>query len=178
MESDYFPISFQALKAEIRLSDLDSAGKKIGAVGVDWIPLRHPGGCLGYALTVGGAKVVYMTDQELVHPETGPVEDLRSIPAELVDFVRGADLLIGDGQYTDEEYAERVGWGHSSCFSVVDLALRGQVKHLALFHHEPSRSDLEMDDLVDLCRRRVLNQNGSLLVSAAREGVEFRYPSS
>lgn len=178
MESDYFPISFQAFKAEIRPSDLDSAGKRIGEVGIAWIPLRHPGGCLAYALSVGVAKVVYMTDQELLLSEAGPTDELRPMPDELIDFVRGADLLIGDGQYTDEEYLERVGWGHSSCFTVVDLALRGQVKHLALFHHEPSRSDLEIDELVDACRRRVASQNGSLLVSAAREGVEYRFPST
>jgi ribonuclease BN (tRNA processing enzyme) len=120
-------------------------------------------------------KVVYLTDCELPIPTERPRSELRPMPPELVEFVRGADLLIGDGQYTDDEYAERLGWGHSSCFSVVDLAIQATVKHLALFHHDPARSDFELDELVDACRVRIESHQSSMTVTAAREGVEYRY---
>lgn len=176
MESDYFPVAFVALKAEIQSQDLESAGKKIDDIEVDWIELNHPGGCLGYALSVGGIKLVYMTDNELLYSPQAPSSELRPVPSQICEFVRGADLLIGDAQYTDDEYASRVGWGHSSCFSTVDLALQADVKHLVLFHHDPIRSDCEIDDILDACRHRCSSLGGQIQISAAREGVEFRFP--
>lgn len=177
MESDYFPIGFAALRAEIGSSDLETAGNKIGRVQVRWIQLKHPGGCLGYSLQVDAVKVVYLTDCEVPIPTDRPRSELRLMPPELVEFVQGADLLIGDGQYTDDEYTDRSGWGHSSCFTVVDLAVQATVKHLALFHHDPARTDFELDELVDACRVRVEAHQSSMTVTAAREGVEYRYPT-
>lgn len=178
MASDYFPISFKALRADIRSSDLTATHCFLGKVQVSHLPLEHPGGCLGYSFRVGSIKVVYMTDVEL--PFSGPSGSLemRACPSDMISFVEGANLLIADGQYTDEEYLERRGWGHSSCFSTVDLAVSGRVKHLAIFHHDPTRSDYDVDDLVDACRSRAMRHGSSLIVTGAREGVELRYTAS
>ncbi len=178
MASDYFPISFKALRADIRSSDLAATQGYLGKVRVDHLTLEHPGGCLGYSFRLGSIKVVYMTDVEL--PFLGPsgCADIRRAPSDLVEFVNGADLLIADGQYNDQEYLERRGWGHSSCFSTVDLAVAAGVKHLSLFHHDPTRSDYDVDDLIDACRLRVSGHGSSLIVTGAREGVELRYTDS
>jgi ribonuclease BN (tRNA processing enzyme) len=63
-----------------------------------------------------------------------------------MDFIDGADLLIADGQYTEEEYPGKVGWGHSSIPVLIDVALRAGVKQLAIFHHDPQHSDKFLDD--------------------------------
>ena len=88
---------------------------------------------------------------------------------------RSVDLLIADAQYDDDQYAAKLGWGHSSCFSVTDLAVQAKVKNLALFHHDPESTDREVDAKVKACCQRVAQHRGQLMVFAAREGVELKF---
>ena len=92
--------------------------------------------------------------------------------AKLVDFLRGVDVLIIDSQYTDEEYEEKVGWGHGSLSSVVSLALDADTRKLFLFHHDPSRDDKAIDAMVESARMLVLERGKPMEVDAAREGSE------
>jgi phosphoribosyl 1,2-cyclic phosphodiesterase len=177
MESDYFPISFSSLKAAIRAEFLRDSKGTIGGIQVECLDVDHPGGAIAYALSAGGRRIVYATDCELRwQPDFSP-RVLREMRVELVNFCRGADLLIADGQYTDDEYALRIGWGHSSGLSAVDLAVRAGASKLALFHHDPARSDTDLERLVDTCLQRAEAHASPLSVFAAREGVEFRFPS-
>jgi ribonuclease BN (tRNA processing enzyme) len=86
-------------------------------------------------------------------------------------FLKNADLLIHDAQYTAIEYPSRVGWGHSTVEYVVDVALAAEVKRLALFHHDPLRDDAAVDGLVEACRKRVAKADGKLEVLGASEGL-------
>src|SRR5205823_3558310 len=101
-------------------------------------------------------------------------EALRIVKPPLVEFVRDADLLIADGQYTDEIYPKRIGWGHASCITCVDLAVQAGVKQLAIFHHDPGSSDRTIDEMIDACRRRAAVLKSPLTVFAAREGLELK----
>jgi ribonuclease BN (tRNA processing enzyme) len=92
--------------------------------------------------------------------------------ADLVEFLRGADLLIVDAQYTDEEYQRHVGWGHGSVSSVVSLAAEADVKRLLLFHHDPNHDDEMVDKIVDKARMQIAQMGKSIAVEAAREGSE------
>jgi len=98
---------------------------------------------------------------------------LRIAKPTLVEFVRGADLLIADGQFTDTEYTVKRGWGHTSCLTAVDLAVQAGAKQLAIFHHDPTHSDSFVDDIIESCRHRVNLFNSDLVVFAAREGMEL-----
>ena len=100
---------------------------------------------------------------------------LRTANPALVDFVRGADLLIADGQYTDAEYQSKKGWGHTSCQTAVDMAVQADVKQLAIFHHDPTHADSFVDDLIENCRSRVNRLDSELIVFAAREGMELAF---
>lgn len=173
MKSDYFPVDFAALNAVIRQDHLQDGGKEVAGVRIETFPLNHPGGAFAYSLVVGRKKVVYASDNELLFDASRP-EAPRPAPPELVRFVQGADLLITDSQYTDAQYAPRRGWGHSSCFSTTDLAIEAGVKMLALFHHEPTNSDEEIDAMVDSCRARALERDTDLVIFAAREGLELK----
>ena len=82
--------------------------------------------------------------------------------------------MITDAQYTDSEYEERVGWGHSSCFSATDFGIQAEVGAMALFHHDPECSDEDVDRRVEACRRRAGRFDSDLVVFAAREGVELQ----
>jgi diguanylate cyclase (GGDEF)-like protein len=87
--------------------------------------------------------------------------------------MRGADLVIHDAQYTEEEYASRLGWGHSTVEYATDVALAAGVKRLALFHHDPAHDDQMMERLEFQARARVRACHGGLDVFAAREGQEL-----
>ena len=122
--------------------------------------------------------VVYATDNELdeltVDTIGGGADGLRKLPDEVVDPVKGADLLIADAQFTDAEYLKKVGWGHPRASTVVDLAIQAGVKQLALYHHDPMQSDEDVDAKVEACATRVLRLGAKLVVFGAREGVELK----
>jgi ribonuclease BN (tRNA processing enzyme) len=88
-------------------------------------------------------------------------------------FVGGADLLIHDSMYTEEEYAGRSGWGHSTFTQALRLAEDAGVKRLLFFHHDPTRSDAEMDTIVARLRDGALARGSRVELAAAAEGVEL-----
>lgn len=181
MSSEYFPVSFKDLGPNIVADHFERRQKVIDDVCVRSFPLNHPGGAFGYCLESDGRKIVYLTDNEFeiqageLFPDLNDTSPLRALPAALVEVARGADLLIADAQYDDVEYAAKRGWGHSSCFSVADFAVRAEVKTLALFHHDPECTDQAVDEKVKSCRRRAARLGGKLTICAAREGVEFKF---
>ena len=97
------------------------------------------------------------------------------VAAALVEAAQGADLLILDAQYDDTEYMTKKKWGHSSCYSATDFAIRARAKCLALFHHDPESTDQAIDEKVESCRRRAACHGSKLTICAAREGVEFKF---
>jgi len=181
MSSDYFPVAFGELGAKITSDFLPDGQKEIGGVQVRCFPLNHPGGCCGYSFEKDGVKIVYATDNELVlqpgekFPDPRHEGKLRNAPDALIEAARGAHLLITDAQYDDEQYQTKRGWGHSSCFSATDFAIRAEAKHLALFHHDPESTDRDLDAKVLTCQKRALKRNSPLIVFAAREGVELKF---
>ncbi|MBI5772733.1 MAG: MBL fold metallo-hydrolase [Verrucomicrobia bacterium] len=181
MSSDYFPVSFGELGAKITSDFLPDGRKEIDGVQVRSFPLNHPGGCCGYSFEKNGAKIVYATDNELPiqpgekFPDPRHEGKLRAVPAALVEAARGADLLITDAQYDEAQYQSKRGWGHSSCFSATDFALRAEARQLALFHHDPESTDRELDAKVASCQKRAARRGSTLVVFAAREGVELKF---
>jgi phosphoribosyl 1,2-cyclic phosphodiesterase len=181
MSSAYFPVSFKELGASVVPDHLNDGEKEIDGVLVRSFPLNHTGECLGYSFQKGGRKIVYATDNELeiqpgdVFPDLDNTGPLRQAPKELVEVARDADILIIDAQFDEQEYTTRKGWGHSCCFSVTDLAIQAKVRHLALFHHDPESTDTAIDEMVRSCRKRAKRLGASLTISAAREGVEFKF---
>jgi ribonuclease BN (tRNA processing enzyme) len=99
---------------------------------------------------------------------------LRHLPAVLVDTVRGADLLIADAQYTDEEYRQKAGWGHPSAGTVVDLAVQAGVKRLAFTHHDPMHSDKDVDLIVLEGQSRARAHGAKIDMFGAREGITLK----
>ena len=86
------------------------------------------------------------------------------------EFIRGADILIHDAQYLQEEYETgRIGWGHASIEYAIEIARRSQVETLVLFHHDPMRTDSEIEDLTDrFCHPK---QPADPQIVFAREGM-------
>ncbi|MFW6181561.1 MAG: hypothetical protein ACOC8N_07420 [Spirochaetota bacterium] len=89
------------------------------------------------------------------------------------DFMRGADLVVHDAQYINTEYySSKLGWGHTPVEYVLWSTLKAGVKRVALFHHDPTRSDEELGKIERLARDRVARLNHHRMeVFAAREGM-------
>jgi CheY-like chemotaxis protein/phosphoribosyl 1,2-cyclic phosphodiesterase len=174
MAYEYFPITLEALDAEVRLHDLKEGVFELGSIRVTTQYLNHPALTLGYRLEADGATLVYATDYEphALHPlgappGTAPVhhEDRRHIR-----FLEGADLVIHDAQYTLAEFPAKAGWGHTPVERAVDYAILAHARQLALFHHDPERPDTEVDRLCDMARRYAAIHNSAPHIFAAAEG--------
>jgi len=180
MRSEYFPVTFADLGAKILGRHFESGTTRIGDVTVRCLEQKHPGRSFAYAFEVEGRKIVYATDSELDLLLADPdavvrdPDELRRLPDNLVSFCQDADLLIADGQYTDEEYPNKVGWGHARANTVADLARQAGVKQCAFFHHDPMQSDELVDDKVRLATTRLENAASGTIVFGAREGLEIK----
>jgi phosphoribosyl 1,2-cyclic phosphodiesterase len=180
MRSEYFPVSFSDLGAEIVGRHFSANETSVGKVRVRCMEQTHPGRSFAYSFEIDGVKVVYATDNELdlliknrEQSERDPAA-LREMPDEFVAFIEDADLLISDGQYTDEEYPKRVGWGHARANTVVDLAMQAGVKQCAVFHHDPLHTDALVDQKIKVAKERVEAAGKEVLVFGAREGLELK----
>ena len=168
-----FPVTFEELDATIDFRDL-SAGTPCEGTGyqVTAFAVQHPGGALGYRFAGPGGQggaLVYVSDNEIgTHPRYGSSADWRD---RMVDFVRGAAVLIHDTMYTTDEYDHHRGWGHSTFADAVELALDAEVGTLVLFHHEPRRTDDQLEGCLAECRAMVKARGGALQVVAAAEGL-------
>ncbi len=178
MEYRYFPVEIDQLSADVEHHDLVEGVLRIDDVTIVTRYLNHPALTLGYRIEVDGAVVVYSSDHEPHDQSLATGGDLgrnRHDDAH-TQFVSGADLLIHDAQYLGSEYPEHVGWGHSTVEYVVDLARRGDVRTTALYHHDPNRTDEQVDGVVDLARAhaREVGYDGEVIAAAEGSTIEVR----
>ena len=170
MQYTYFPVTIDALGAKIKYHDLVEGVFKVGDITIRSRYLNHPALTLGYRLEADGHSVVYSCDHE---PYSNPLStdklELGDQDSRHANFLRGADLVIHDAQYTESEYAGKIGWGHSTAEYAVDICNAVGVKQLALTHHDPMRDDKAVDQIVDAMRAR-LGSSGPLHVFGAAEG--------
>jgi phosphoribosyl 1,2-cyclic phosphodiesterase len=180
MRSEYFPVTFADLGASILPKYFVASKTELGALTVRCFEQTHPGRSFAYRLDCEGRSVVYATDSELdllLVERERTLTDLelpRELPPAVTAFMEGADLLIADAQYTDDEYPKKMGWGHSRVGTVVDLAVRANVRRLALFHHDPMHSDDRVEAIVDMAQKRALARGSNLDVFAAREDLVLK----
>jgi ribonuclease BN (tRNA processing enzyme) len=115
--------------------------------------VSHPGPTLGYRLEEEGRVLTYLPDHEPALGSNDFPNDSHWTSG--YSLAQGANVLIHDSQYTDEEYAERIGWGHSSYSHVVAFAGLCEVERLMTFHHDPSHSDDTLDQAHALMQEAV-----------------------
>jgi phosphoribosyl 1,2-cyclic phosphodiesterase len=174
MQYDYFPVSMSAFEADIKIKEISEETISFGPIIIDWQEqICHPGGSVRYRVNLNGKKVVYATDVELdlIFGSQKNVQKNKDLVQEYLDFIYKADLLIADGQFTEEEYAAKVGWGHSSVPVILDLAHQAEVQQLAIFHHDPQHSDKFLDDLWFSSRSKYHFDNEKMEFFWAREGM-------
>ncbi|MGD8311864.1 MAG: MBL fold metallo-hydrolase [Gammaproteobacteria bacterium] len=105
-------------------------------------PLNHPGGGVACRIEENGVRCAYVTDNEL-DPPGKPATRYD----QWVNYLHGVDLLIHDAQYTQDDMPHKHGWGHSLISQVRQLATDAEVGMLVMFHHDPDRTDAELDEI-------------------------------
>jgi phosphoribosyl 1,2-cyclic phosphodiesterase len=164
-----FPVHLSEVPAMVTFHDAPEGSWTIGGATVRSASIQHQGITVGYRVEADGASVAYLTDHE---PALGT--DLATAAPEWVSgaaLAWEADLLIHDCQYTEEEYAARVGFGHSSTAAVAAFARTVRARRLVLFHHDP----MHADGVVEAMRERVLSlwDVDPSRVEIAAEGAEI-----
>ncbi|MBN1484249.1 MAG: MBL fold metallo-hydrolase [Chloroflexia bacterium] len=136
----YLPFSLREMQADILIKEMQDGETVLLGENTSVTALRgeHPGGVFVYRLCWHDCCVVYATDVR--HPSDG-------LDTALIHLARGADLLIHDAHFTPEQVRAYPHFGHSSWLQAVKVAQAARVKRLALFHHRPTASDEELQEV-------------------------------
>jgi phosphoribosyl 1,2-cyclic phosphodiesterase len=163
-----FPVHLRDLPCRLSLHEVPCGEFEIGEFRVTSSLVCHPGPTVGYRIATSGATLAYLPDHE-------PALGARSFPIDKdwtsgYTVAAGVDLLIHDAQYSSNEYATRIGWGHSSLKHALDFAALAEVKRIVLFHHDPAHNDDELDRMT---AEAVASTRPALSVTPAIEGAAF-----
>jgi phosphoribosyl 1,2-cyclic phosphodiesterase len=161
-------VLLRELPSELHLHEVPRGDFEIGEFRVSSVLICHPNPTVGYRLSTAEGVLTYLPDHE-------PALCARRFPGEAewtsgYALAEGADLLLHDAQYSSEEYAARVGFGHSSISQALRFAALAGVARLVPFHHDPSHSD---DDLDRLMAEALAEAAPALAVTPGREGEVF-----
>jgi ribonuclease BN (tRNA processing enzyme) len=147
-----FPVRLEDVPSRLTFHDAPEQPVTIGSATVRAAKVTHQGPTVGYRIEESGRALVYLPDHE---PSLGA--DFLTVPSEWVsghDIARGADVLLHDAQYRDQEYDAHVGWGHSSIAAAMEFAHKAKVDKLILFHHDPYHTDSELEVLLSEARAK------------------------
>jgi phosphoribosyl 1,2-cyclic phosphodiesterase len=168
MRPPFFPVTTKELLGDIRFHDVWDADLELDGAKVRVRPVPHVGLTNGYRVEMGGATVAYLSDHQM------PLDGSGSVPDSVLELCDGVDLLIHDAQYTVEEFPAKADWGHCTVDYAVHVAAEAGVRHLALFHHDPTHHDQAVDDILAHARR-LAQGTGIEEVTAAHEGLVISY---
>lgn len=163
-----FPVSVRELAANLHFHELPDDMMEIGEFKVNAQLIIHPNPTIGYRIQYKEAAVTYLPDHEpALAGRTFPHDKSWTSGYKLAE---GADLLIHDTQYTQDEYQNRVGFGHSSIHHAFQFAELTSVKHFAPFHHDPTHND---DTLDRIFAQTIEDSRPSYQVTPSREGLSI-----
>jgi phosphoribosyl 1,2-cyclic phosphodiesterase len=168
VQPPFFPVHMGELRGDIVFHDVDEDDLAVGAAKVKIRRVPHLGITLGFRVEIEGRSVAYVSDHQAP-------PDRRSVAAGVLELCDGADLVIHDAQYTEEEFVQKGDWGHSTVEYAVHVACEAGARRLALFHHDPAHSDEDLDRIVE---QACASPDAARLdaVVAAAEGLSIDLP--
>jgi phosphoribosyl 1,2-cyclic phosphodiesterase len=182
----YWPVRQSELSAHIEYDQIKETTLDLGdGLWVTTKYLNHPILCLGYRFEYRGKSIITAYDNEPFrnlfpvdpadpsYDEEAAQEGARVSKEEnekVLRFFLGADVLIHDAQYTAAEYESHLGWGHSSYEHAINSANKARVRKLVLFHHDPNRTDDQLEELETAYRDKVRGKT-NMEIMMAREGL-------
>ncbi len=169
MDGTYFPVTVQEFGAHVSFHEIGQQELELEGISVSTILLKHPGNCLGYRIDHQGRRFCYITDNEL-YPADSDFAD-EELMNNLADFCRGANVLIHDCTYFDEEYASKVHWGHSCLSEVCRLAHLAEAERLWIHHHDPDQADDQIERKLEFCATTLQNYGSKTEAVLPHEGM-------
>ena len=177
-EQPFLPVNLGEVSAEITFHDIKEEKQDIAELTLVPKKMNHPTLCYGYRLTHNDAIFVYATDHE---PYYAQVEEDETEKKQLAvmnrgyqRFIQDADILVADGHYLPDEYQTRKGWGQGTVNYVVNQAGLSNVRSLYLYHHDPNRTDAQLDKIVHHYREVLADKQIEMKIYAAAEGREIK----
>ncbi len=184
MQPPYFPVETETWLADIHYHMAKEMTTKAGLKVIPFA-VHHPGATFGYRFEVNNKTAVFIPDNELLFITANAKKKLKearnkqevqwmeSIMLEeqekSIQHFRGVDYLIHDAQYTPEDYKSKRGWGHSCFVDTVKVAIKAEVKHLYLYHMDPSYDDEKVDQLECNAQQIIKQAGSSMICEIARE---------
>jgi phosphoribosyl 1,2-cyclic phosphodiesterase len=162
-----FPVLLRDLPCRLTLHEIENSSFEIGHFVIQSGYLIHPGPTLGFRITGQQSVFTFIPDHE---PALGLMDALKKKWISGIDLAADTDLLLHDAQYSEQEYKNRVGWGHSSMSDAIKFAALAEAKHLLLAHHDPFHTDEQLNEMfIDLKK----HNNYSFIFELAAEGMNI-----
>lgn len=188
MKEPYFPVGIESWMANIEYIDPLISKLEYGPYSIEHYNVHHPGNTYGYIIHIPSKnkKIIYISDNEFLflsktvkersselnEEEIAAYTEMSRVDAQNeIDYLRDADILIHDAQYTKEQYAQKKGWGHSCYEDTVNNAIEANVKHLYLYHHDPYNDDESIEKIYEHSQQIIQQRQSSLKCDVAREGM-------
>ncbi|MCL2066093.1 MAG: MBL fold metallo-hydrolase [Treponema sp.] len=166
MEPPYFPVHIDAMGSIKSYHQLDGP-IKIGSHLISYKKMNHPGDSYAYCVHENDKRFIYATDTELT------AQDFLKTEENTV-FFQDADLIVLDCQYTLGEAIDKYNWGHSAFSLAVDFAANWRIKHMVMFHHDPTYSDRKLHNILQSARWYLERMNiRDIELTLAAEGLEI-----
>ncbi|HEY8527775.1 MAG TPA: MBL fold metallo-hydrolase [Acidimicrobiales bacterium] len=160
----FFPVTVEQLYGQMTFHDAGDTDLVLDGAKVRVRPVPHVGANNGYRVDMGGASVAYLSDHQM------PLDGSHAVTEDVLELCDGVDVLVHDAQYTPEEFAEKAHWGHCTIDYAVFVAREAGAKCLVLFHHDPARTDDQLDVLLEEAREKA-SRTAVSEVLAAYEGL-------
>lgn len=163
-----FPVLIRDLPCKLTLHEIENSQFSIGPFTIQSRYIIHPGPTVGFRVSSKNSTFTFIPDHEPALGKDGMINDPKWISG--IELAMNADLLLHDAQFSSEEYQQRKGWGHSSMSDAALFASMAKVKHLLLSHHDPSRTDIQLNNQMTEFSKA---NNYSFKNELAKEGVEY-----
>ncbi|MDR0323934.1 MAG: MBL fold metallo-hydrolase [Treponema sp.] len=162
----YFPIHLDSMGAKKTYHQLNNEINISGRT-ISFKKMNHPGDSYSYCVNDNGKRIIYATDTELT-----PADFLKN--DENTAFFENADMIIIDCQYTLGEAIDKYNWGHSAFSLAVDFAANWRIKHMIMFHHDPTYDDHKLYGILQSARWYLERMNlKGIELTLATEGLEI-----
>lgn len=167
MVPPYFPVNLDTMASRKTFTLLEGEALQVGSAQITYRKMNHPGDSYSYRIEEGRHCFIYATDTELL------ASDFQK-SAENAAYFENADVIVMDSQYTLGEAIEKYNWGHSAFSLAVDFAATWGIKHLVLFHHDPSYDDKKLFNILHSARGYAERMNiQGIEISLSVEGMEI-----
>lgn len=165
-----FPVPLRDIPSNLKIHEIGHSEFEIGRFRIKSGFISHPGPTVGYRISTDSGSLCYIPDHE---PMIGSFEIFNDDDwISGYDLAKDSDILIHDAQYTADEYKDRIGWGHSSYSTAANLSSRVGAKKLILFHHDPSHTDSQLNEMITQFRS---SNNYEFNIEPAIQGASIDY---